>query len=313
MTGPAVLVLLGSDFVAARHQALCARAPQLRVITGLDACDPAEVDAIFAFKLPPGLAPRLPNLKLVASVGAGADGLLAAGDIPAHVALTRVVEHGLGSSMAQYVCYQVLRHFRGFARFEAQAAGRNWVRHPIPDARRHTVGIMGVGAIGRVVAAALAALGFRVTGWNRSGRPVEGVERVFGGADALPAFLAEVDTLVCLLPFTPQTRGLLDGALLRRLKPGALVVNAARGGIVAEADLLPLLEAGHLSGAAFDVFATEPLPATDPIWTHPRVSVTPHNAAQPSVDAAVDQFIENIARVRDGRPPLHGIDRQAGY
>ena len=310
---PTVLMLLGSEFVAARHQALCAKAPDLRVVTDLAACDPADIDAIFGFKLAPGVAPRLPHLKLVSSVGAGADGLLSAGDIAAHVAVTRVVEPGLGLSMAQYVAYQVLRRFRGFDRFEAQAHAGQWQRGPIPDSREHTIGIMGVGEIGRVVATALVALGFRVVGWSRSARPAVGIDRVFGGQEELAPFLGQCDTLVCLLPFTEATRGMLDGGLMRQLKAGAFVVNAARGGIFDEAALVALLDAGHLSGAAFDVFATEPLPAGDPLWSHPRVAVTPHIAAQPSVAAAVDQFLDNLARVRSGQPALQAVDRQAGY
>jgi phosphoglycerate dehydrogenase-like enzyme len=310
---PAVLMLVSSDFVASRHKALREQAPDLRVVTDLESCDPAEIDALFAFKLPAGIAPRLPNLKLAASVGAGADGLLSAGDLPPHVAVTRVVEPGLGLSMAQYVAYQVLRSFRGFARVEAQARERAWARAAIPDSRQHTVGIMGVGEIGRAVAGALSALGFRVIGWSRSGQPAPGVERMFRHRAELPAFLGQTDTLVCLLPFTAATQGMLDRALLQQLKPGAFVVNAARGGIVNEADLLALLDAGQLSGAAFDVFANEPLPAGDPMWAHPRVTVTPHIAAQPTVAAAVDQFLENLARVRSGQPPLRAVDRQAGY
>jgi len=310
---PTVLMPISSDFVAARHAALCAKAPQLRVVTDLADCDVSHIDALFTFKLSPGIAPRLPNLKLAASVGAGADGLLAAGDIPAHVAVTRVVERGLGLSMAQYVAYQVLRRFRNFDVFEAQAREHRWVRAPIPDSRAHTVGLMGVGEIGSVVAEALTALGFKVIGWTRSGRAVASVARVFAGDKELSAFLGMSDTLVCLLPFTNDTKGLLNSETLQQLKPGAYLVNAARGGIVNELDLLALIQSGHLTGAALDVFANEPLPLGDPLWSHPQIAVTPHVAAQPSVAAAVDQFIENLNRVRSGQTPLHTVDRLIGY
>jgi phosphoglycerate dehydrogenase-like enzyme len=310
---PAVLMLLSSEVVAARHRALREAAPELEVVTSLDDCDPERIDALFAFKLAPGLVPRLPNLKLVASVGAGADGLLAAGDIPPHVWVTRVVEAGLGLSMAQYVAYQVLRRFRGFDRYEDQQSERQWQRHPIPDSRRHTVGVMGVGEIGGAVAQALLALGFRVTGWSRSGHGVEGMHVMYSGDAERDAFLAQTDTLVCLLPFTTATRGLLDARLLRKLKPGAFVVNAARGGILDEAALVALVDEGHLSGAALDVFATEPLPPDDALWRHPHITVTPHIAAQPTVQGAVTQFLHNLQRVRSGLPPLHAIDRKAGY
>ena len=306
-------MLISSDFVAARHAALCAKAPQLHVVTDLAECDASQIDALFTMKLPAGIAPRLPNLKLAASVGAGADGLLAAGDIPSHVAVTRVVERGLGLSMAQYVAYQVLKRFRGFDPFEAQAREHHWQRAPIPDSRTHTVGLMGVGEIGSVVAEALTALGFKVIGWTRSGRAVANVAEIFAGAKELPEFLGMCDTLVCLLPFTKDTKELLDSKMLKQLKPGAFLVNASRGGIVQETDLLSLIQSGHLAGAALDVFANEPLPASDPLWLHPQVVVTPHIAAQPSVAAAVDQFLENLQRVRSGQTPLHSVDRLIGY
>ena len=306
-------MLISSDFVAARHAALCAKAPQLHVVTDLADCDASQIDALLTFKLPAGIAPRLPNLKLAASVGAGADGLLAAGDIPSHVAVTRVVERGLGLSMAQYVAYQILKRFRGFDAFEAQARVHHWQRAPIPDSSTHTVGLMGVGEIGSVVAAALTVLGFNVIGWTRSGRAVSSVARIFAGTKALPEFLGLCDTLVCLLPFTNDTKGLLNSQMLKLLKPGAYLVNAARGGILAESDLLSLIQSGHLSGAALDVFANEPLPASDPLWSHPQVVVTPHIAAQPSVAAAVDQFLENLNRVRSSQMPLHTVDRLMGY
>ena len=306
-------MLISSDFVAARHAALCAKAPQLHVVTDLAECDASQIDALFTMKLPAGIAPRLPNLKLAASVGAGADGLLAAGDIPSHVAVTRVVERGLGLSMAQYVAYQVLKRFRGFDAFEAQAREHHWQRAPIPDSRTHTVGLMGVGEIGSVVAEALTALGFKVIGWTRSGRAVANVDEIFADAKELPEFLGRCDTLVCLLPFTKDTKELLDSKMLEQLKPGAFLVNASRGGIVQETDLLSLIQSGHLAGAALDVFANEPLPASDPLWLHPQVVVTPHIAAQPSVAAAVDQFLENLQRVRSGQTPLHSVDRLIGY
>lgn len=313
MREPAVLMVIGSDFVAARHRALLDRAPHLRVVTDLQQCDSADVDAIFAFKLQPGVVPELPNLKLLASVGAGVDGLLSAGDIPMGVAVTRVVDTALGQSMSQYVSYQVVRQFRSFGRYERQALAQVWDRHAIPDASTHTVGLMGVGEVGRVVALALNAQGFRVTGWSRSGQASEGVQRMYRGDAELARFISDVDTLVCLLPFTPQTRGMLDYTLLSQLKPGSCIVNAARGGIVVEQDLVKLLDDGHLSAAAFDVFETEPLPTSAQLWRHPKVSVTPHIAAQPSVKTAVDQFITNLARVRAGRAPLYAVDRAAGY
>lgn len=309
---PKVLMLLTSDFVKARYEALCARAPDLEVITELAAESDPDVTALFAFKLPAGIAPRLPNLRLAASVGAGADGLLSAPDLPADVKVTRAVEPGLGLSMAQFVSLQILRHFRALPAMERQHAAGEWARLSVPDASHTTVGIMGLGSIGSVVADALLELGFKVIAWTRtSGR--QATLPVFVGESEKNEFLSQSNYLVCLLPFTAETKGALDRASLAKLPKGSFVVNVARGGIVVEQDLLALVEEGHLAGAALDVFATEPLPPDNPFWRHDRILVTPHIAAQPSVAPVVDQFLENLQRLTKGVPLLHEVDRKVGY
>lgn len=309
---PKVLMLLTSDFVTARYEALRARAPELNIITELPPDGDADVNALFAFKLPAGVAPRLPALQLAASVGAGADGIISAPDLPANVRVTRAVEPGLGLSMAQFVSMQILRKFRSLPTMERQHAAREWKRLPVPDARQVTVGIMGLGSIGAVVADVVAALGFNVIGWTRSDARASKVP-VFVGERQMDGFLAKCDFLVCLLPITPQTTGLLDRSRLSKLQKGSFVVNVARGGIVSEQDLLGLVNEGHLSGAAFDVFATEPLPPDNPFWAHDKILVTPHIAAQPSVGPVVEQFLENLKRLSTGEPVLNEVDRTLGY
>jgi phosphoglycerate dehydrogenase-like enzyme len=309
---PKVLMLLTSDFVTARYEALRTRAPDLKLITELGADVDPDVTALFAFKLPAGIAPRLPNLQLAASVGAGADGIISAPDLPPHVKVTRAVEPGLGLSMAQFVSLQILRHFRELPRLEQQHAAGEWKRLPVPDARQVTVGIMGLGSIGSVVAEVVAALGFNVIGWTRSGARESSVP-VFVGAAGMDEFLSRSNYLVCLLPITTDTTGLLDRARLAKLPKGGFVINVARGGIVVEQDLLGLVDEGHLSGAAIDVFATEPLPPTSAFWRHDKILVTPHIAAQPSAGPVVEQFLENLQRLRDGQPLLNEVDRTLGY
>lgn len=307
-----VLMLLTSDFVTARYEALRARAPDLNIVTELASDLEPDITALFAFKLPAGIAPRLPNLQLAASVGAGADGIISAPDLPAHVRVTRAVEPSLGASMAQFVSLQILRQFRSLPRLEQQHAAGEWKRLPVPDARQTTVGIMGLGSIGAVVADVVAALGFDVIGWTRSDGRASRVP-VFIGEEGLDAFLERSDFLVCLLPGTAQTAGLLGRSRLARLPSGSFVINAARGGIVVEDDLLALVDEGHLGGAAMDVFATEPLPPNSALWRHDKILVTPHIAAQPSVGPVVEQFIENLGRLAEGRPLLHEVDRSLGY
>ncbi|MFS2101900.1 2-hydroxyacid dehydrogenase [Variovorax sp. Varisp85] len=307
-----VLMLLTSDFVTARYDALRARAPELEIVTELGSDTDPDVTALFAFKLPAGVAPRLPRLQLAASVGAGADGILSAPDLPAHVKVTRAIEPGLGLSMAQYVVLQLLRQFRGLPAMEAQHAAGEWKRLAVPDAREVTVGIMGLGAIGAVVADAVCALGFKVIGWTRSESRAARVP-VFVGEAGMEAFLPQCDYLVCLLPITAQTVGLLNRAHLSKLPKGCFVINASRGGIVVEQDLLALVAEGHLSGGAFDVFANEPLPPTSAFWRHDKVLVTPHIAAQPSVAPVVDQFLDNLRRLKHGEPLINEVDRNLGY
>jgi phosphoglycerate dehydrogenase-like enzyme len=305
-------MLLTSDFVKSRYEALRARAPDLHVITDIEGASDPDVTALFAFKLPAGIAPRLPNLRLAASVGAGADGILSAPDLPTHVKVTRAIEPGLGFSMAQFVSLQILRHFRSLPAMEHQHAAGEWKRLVVPDASQVTVGVMGLGSIGSVVADALVALGFKVIAWTRTSAREARIP-VFVGESRKDEFLAQSNYLVCLLPFTPETKGSLNGASLRKLPKGSFVVNVARGGIVVEDDLLALIDAGHLAGAALDVFATEPLPGDSPFWRHERILVTPHIAAQPTVGPVVDQFLENLRRLAQSQPLLNEVDRNVGY
>jgi phosphoglycerate dehydrogenase-like enzyme len=305
-------MLLTSDFVKSRYEALRSRAPGLHVITDIEGASDPDVTALFAFKLPAGIAPRLPNLRLAASVGAGADGILSAPDLPPHVKVTRAVEPGLGFSMAQFVSLQILRHFRALPALERQQAAGEWKRLPVPDASQFTVGIMGLGSIGSVVADALLALGFRVIAWTRTSAREARVP-VFVGEGQKNDFLAQSNYLVCLLPFTAETKGTLDRASLRKLPKDSFVVNVARGGIVVEDDLLALVDEGHLAGAALDVFASEPLPPGSPFWHHERILVTPHVAAQPTAGPVVEQFLENLQRLANGQPLLYQVDRSVGY
>ena len=267
---------------------------------------------IFTFSLPEGTAPRLPQLRLVASVGAGADGILQARDLPPEVKVTRACDIGLGYSMSQYVVMQILRHFRDLRTLERQHASAKWSRLPVASASQSTVGIMGLGQTGMVVAQAVAALGFRVIGWTRTASRNVSVER-FVGQQNLVAFLEECDFLVCLLPLTDETRHLLNRHMLSRLHKGCYVINVARGGILVEQDLLELVENGHISGAALDVFAAEPLGPDSPFWGHMKILVTPHIAAQPSTEPVVDQFIDNLQWMRNGTPLVNEVDRTLGY
>jgi phosphoglycerate dehydrogenase-like enzyme len=308
----AILVLVTSAFVAHQHAALRAAAPGETIVTEPDAVPASEVEALLAFRLPPGLAGRFPALRFVACTGAGADDMLAAADLPAHVPIVRAVDPMQGQRMAQYVALMVLRWHRQLPRLEAQHRDAIWKRPaPLPESD-HAIGVMGYGSIGARVVDVLARLGYPVATWTRTAHAVPGVE-CFAGAEGLAPFLARTRILVCTLPLTAATRGLLAAPLFAALPRGAYVINVARGALLAEADLVAAIDGGQLAGAALDVFATEPLPADSPLWRHPAILCTPHIAAVPRSDVVAAQILENLRRARAGEALVNVVDRVRGY
>lgn len=238
-----------------------------------------EAEYALCWEPPQGWLASLPGLRAIFSIGAGVDHVTCDPGWPRHVPLVRMGGEETGQRMGEYVawaCLSLLRNARLFA--VNQAVGR-WEYEPGEHtARERTVGILGMGALGTACVPMLRALGFPVRGWMRTPREVAGAE-VFAGREALDAFLGGTHILVCLLPATPETDGIVDAGLIARLPRGAALVNAARGSHVVLPDLIAALDSGHLSGAVLDAFETEPVPADDPIWAHPKVTVTPHVAS----------------------------------
>lgn len=291
--------------VPAQVQALMARlapqAPELRFLSGFDKHDDgtlAGVDIVLGWQFRQGVAARLTGLRWVCCMAAGVEKLLVP-ELPAQVPVTRVVDPDQALGMAQYTAAVVLRQLRGLARYDHQQQQRDWTRHPMAAARQRVL-VLGWGEVGREVARVLQALGLPVQGWRRDGTP-------------LHQALATADVVVNTLPLTPQTAGLLDATAFAALPRGAYVVNIARGGHVVEADLIAAVRSGHLAGAALDVQAREPLPADDPLWAVPGISLTPHIAAQPDHDTVAAQFLANLQRLRSGQPLHNQVDRQRGY
>jgi D-3-phosphoglycerate dehydrogenase/glyoxylate/hydroxypyruvate reductase A len=307
-----ILVLPTSPFVEAQLAALRQLAADETIVTDADVADSDDVEVILAFKMAPGVVKRYARLRFIACAGAGVDLLLAAGDLPADVPITRPHDALQAARMAQYVALAVLRWHRELPRYEAQQSALRWERHDAQAEEQWTVGMMGFGELGRTVAAGLAALQYPVRAWTRTPHPEPGVE-MFSGLDELPMFLADTRVLVCLLPLTDATRGLLAAPLFEKLPAGAYVINVSRGPILNEADLIAALDAGHLAGAALDVHAHEPLLPESPVWRHDRILVTPHIAAMPRPEAAARQVLDNLRRARRGEPLHHLIDRDRGY
>lgn len=274
---------------------------------------PAEaVDYVLTWNHPPGEFRKFPRLKCIASMGAGVDHILRDEDLPPGVPVTRIVDPAMAQSMCEYVVMHVLNHCRDTFTHRRSQDRRRWAPRIPKLARNECVGIMGLGHLGRRTAEGLGHLGFRVVGWRRTHRE-EGAAATFAGRGELGAFLEEVSILVCMLPLTRHTRGILNRETFAALRPGAFVVNVARGEHLVEADLFEALDAGVLSGACLDVFRTEPLPPEHPFWDRPEIVVTPHVSSLTNPADVVPQVVENYRRVRQGLPPLNAVDRDRGY
>jgi glyoxylate/hydroxypyruvate reductase len=307
----ALMFLSPDDPAEAWRRELCARMPELEVRIWPAIGDLAEIDLALVWRAPPGELARYPNLKAILSLGAGIEWLIADASVP-DVPIARMVDPSLTRTMSEYVLLAVLRHHREFDRFERAQRERRWAYRFPPQAAERHVGIMGLGELGAAVAHALAAHGFAVSGWSRTAKALEDITS-YAGRDELHAFLHRAEILVCLLPLTAETRGILDAETFASLPHGACVINVARGAHLVEADLLSALESGHLGGATLDVFQTEPLPPESPLWSHPKVLVTPHVASYCLPATAADGVVENIRRARAGRPLRHQVDRSRGY
>lgn len=288
-------------------------APELEVRAWPDSGDPADIHCALAWKPPAGELAKLPNLKAVFSMGAGADHLFIDPDLP-NVPITRVVDPYLTAGITEYVLLHVLRYHRNQPVFEAQQRDHVWDdrARELRQADERAVGVMGLGELGRDAVAKLAALGFDVAGWSRSAKDIPRVA-CFAGPEGLAPFLARSEILVCLLPLTGETADILDRKTLAQLPQGAYLINAARGGHLVDGDLLDALASGQITHATLDVFREEPLPDDHPFWDHPQITVTPHNAAITDPRSVVAQVAENIRRLDAGEPLLHPVDRNAGY
>ena len=252
-----------------------------------------------------------PGLKGIFNIGAGVDALMKL-DLPRGAVVVRLDDAGMSVQMAEFVCHAVIRHFRELDAYERDEAQGRWGFRRPRLRSEFPVGVMGLGVLGARVAQALAAFEFPVLGWSRSAREVPGV-RCFAGEERFDEFLASTRVLVNLLPLTPETENILDRETLGRLQPGGYLVNVARGAHLVEADLLALLESGHLAGAALDVFRTEPLPPEHPFWKHPKVTVTPHTSARTLREESVAQIVRKILAFERGEPIAGVVDRQRGY
>ena len=281
-----------------------------------DAIDPAAVRYAAIWKPKAGTLGQFPNLAVMFNLGAGVDAALADPSLP-DVPLVRVASDDLTHRMTEYVTMHVLMHHRRQRYLDACQRDRVWAPKVQWAAGAVRVGVMGMGVLGRDAAEVLKRIGFAVAGWSNTPKAIPGI-RCFAGEAEIEAFLARTDILVCLLPLTPQTRGILNRRVFAGLARdgvlgGPVLVNAGRGGLQVEGELLAALDDGTLTAATLDVFATEPLPADSPFWSHPKVTLSPHNAADTDPDAISAYVVGQIEAFERGEPLKNVVDRKLGY
>ncbi len=260
---------------------------------------------------PQTLLDQQPHLKALFNIGAGVDGLLKL-RLPPQALVVRLDDAGMSVQMAEYVCHAVIRHFREFDGYEADVKAGKWSYRKPRSRAEYPIGVMGLGVLGSRVAQALRLFEFPVNGWSRTPRSLDDV-RTFAGAAQFDEFLSASRVLVNLLPLTPDTHDILCRDTMSRLQPGGYVINVARGAHLVDADLLALLDEGHLSGATLDVFRTEPLPTGHPFWTHPKITVTPHTSARTLRDESIAQIAGKIRALEHGEAIAGLVDPARGY
>jgi len=274
-----------------------------------------EIDYALLWNPPQELFQGLSNLKVVFSLGAGVDQLLQTPDLPLGLPLVRVAEPDLTNRMSEYVVLQVLMHHRRQRAYDESQGRREWRPLPQRAAAQVRVGVMGLGVLGGDAATKLRTLGFQVAGWSRTARNMEGID-CFAGDSGLVPFLNRSEILVCLLPVTAYTRGILKRSLFEELaagETGAVLINAGRGALQVEEDILAALETGTLRAATLDTFVREPLPPESRLWSHPGITVTPHIAATSDPGAIAATVIEQIRRFESGGNLENLVDRDRGY
>ncbi len=291
---------------------LAAELPGLDVRMFPEIGEPGEIDVAAIARVPPGTLAGLPRLRLIISLLAGQETLLADRTLPAHVPIVRAGNPAGDAMMNENALLHVLRHHRLLPEYLLAQQRRGWKRLPVLRASERKVGVMGLGQIGLGAAKYLRDHGFDTAGWSRTAKPADGIA-VFRGRDQLAAFLGRSEIVVNLLPLTGETENILDRVAFAAMPKGAALVNLARGQHVVDRDLIAALDSGHLAAATLDVFREEPLGKESPLWQHPRITVMPHVSRRHDPIDIVPRIAENLRRLAEGKPLSQMVDRAAGY
>jgi glyoxylate/hydroxypyruvate reductase A len=286
-------------------------APDIEWRAWPDIGDPKDIRYLAAWQAPDDLETLLPNLQVLFALSAGVD-QLDLDRLPTSLPVVRLLDPSITQGMCEYASFAVLSLHRDMLRYRQQQMARCWQAHLLQPAAKRRVGVMGLGTQAQQILATLQTFGFALSGWARSEHRIAGVD-CFAGAEQLPAFLSQCDIVLCVLPLTEQTKGILNRQLFQHLPKGAALVNMGRGGHLIEADLLEALASGQLSAAVLDVLEQEPAAPDHPFWQHPQILLTPHIAAMTQPESAFSVLLENIRRHQRGESMLGQVDRKRSY
>ncbi|VVP20691.1 Glyoxylate/hydroxypyruvate reductase A [Pseudomonas fluorescens] len=306
-------LLYKADPVRGEHwkRLFAEHAPDIEWRAWPDIGDPQDIRYLAAWQAPEDVGTLLPNLEVLFALSAGVDQLDLA-KLPTNLPVVRLLDPGITRGMCEYATFAVLSLHRDMLRYRQQQMARCWQAHLLQPAAQRRVGVMGLGTQAQQILATLQPFGFALSGWARSEHQIEGVD-CFAGAGQLPAFLGQCDIVLCVLPLTEQTKGILNRELFQHLPKGAALVNMGRGGHLIEEDLLEALASGQLSAAVLDVLQQEPAAPDHPFWNHPQILLTPHIAAMTQPETAFGVLLENIRRHQRGESMLGQVDRERSY
>lgn len=308
----AIVIIRQDEKIDLWKHALLRTNPKLKVYSYLEEHPKEDISMALIWKHPEGSLSVYPNLKCIASAGAGVDYIFEDSTAPKHIPITRVVDPYLTGDMSEHVLAVILAHLKNLNAYKLQQVANLWKPMDYKRIKDLTVGILGLGELGSLTASDLVRFGFKVQGWSRSQKSIANVT-TFTGTEELRAFLNTTDILVCLLPLTPQTAGFINTPLLQQLPKDAYVINVARGGHVVDTDLLEQLNNGHLSGACLDVYHQEPLAIYHPFWQHEKIHMTPHYASVSDTNSVIPQIVENYQNLLAGKKLLNEVNREKGY
>lgn len=308
----AIVIIRQDHKIELWKKALLKADSSLEVYSFLEDHPKDEITMAITWKHPSGSLSKYPNLKCIASAGAGVDYLFEDATRPKNIPITRIVDPFLASDMSEHVLAIILAHLKNLNSYKAKQIANVWQPMEYLRIKDVTVGILGLGELGALTGTDLTTFGFKVQGWSRSAKNIKNVTS-FSGQNSLSEFLKSTDILVCLLPLTPATEGILNKELLSQLPKNAYVINVARGGHLVDNDLLELIDNGHISGACLDVYHTEPLPTKHPFWNHDKIHMTPHYASVSDTNSVIPQLVANYKRLQSGEELQNMVDMNKGY